>query len=134
MRLEGLGKLKKFSDLNGSRTRDHPACSIVPQPNTVQRVPALWDKYRTNLILKIMYPTTIHRLVGSTQPVIHWVLGIKRSEPDLPVPRLGISGTVTFRDVEHKDCLCYHKRCLIFRAEAVVINFDGQLYPLEITS
>jgi hypothetical protein len=30
--LEGLGKLKKFIDLVGSRTCDHPACSIVPPP------------------------------------------------------------------------------------------------------
>jgi hypothetical protein len=27
---EGLGKLKKFIHLIGYRTRDHPACSIVP--------------------------------------------------------------------------------------------------------
>jgi hypothetical protein len=33
IRLEGLGKLKeKSSDLIGERTRDLPACSIVPQP------------------------------------------------------------------------------------------------------
>jgi hypothetical protein len=31
MRPEGLGKLKKCIHLIGSRTRDHPACSIVPQ-------------------------------------------------------------------------------------------------------
>jgi hypothetical protein len=29
---EGLGKLKEFIHLIGSRTRDLPACSIVPQP------------------------------------------------------------------------------------------------------
>jgi hypothetical protein len=33
--LEGLGKLKKFSDLIGTQTRDLPACSIVPQPITL---------------------------------------------------------------------------------------------------
>jgi hypothetical protein len=32
VRLEGLGKLKKIQ-LTGTRTRDLPACSIVPQPN-----------------------------------------------------------------------------------------------------
>jgi hypothetical protein len=32
MRLEGLGKLKKFNDLNGNRTRDLTVCSKVPQP------------------------------------------------------------------------------------------------------
>jgi hypothetical protein len=33
--LEGLGKLKKSNDLIGNRTRDFPACSIVPQPTTL---------------------------------------------------------------------------------------------------
>jgi hypothetical protein len=32
VRLEGLAKLQKFIHLIGSRTRDFPACSIVPQP------------------------------------------------------------------------------------------------------
>jgi hypothetical protein len=32
VRLEGLGKLKKFNDLIRNRTHDLPACSIVPQP------------------------------------------------------------------------------------------------------
>jgi hypothetical protein len=35
MRLEGLGKLKKSNDLIGIRTRDLPACSVVPQPTTL---------------------------------------------------------------------------------------------------
>jgi hypothetical protein len=29
--------IEKSSDLNGNRTRDLPACSIVPQPTAVQR-------------------------------------------------------------------------------------------------
>jgi hypothetical protein len=38
VRLEGLGRLKKKSDdLIGKRTRDLPACSIVPQPTTLPR-------------------------------------------------------------------------------------------------
>jgi hypothetical protein len=36
VRLEGLGKLKK-STSSGTRTGDHPACSIVPQPTTLPR-------------------------------------------------------------------------------------------------
>jgi hypothetical protein len=39
LRLEGLGKLKKIH-LIGTRTRDLPACSIVPQPTTLPRAPA----------------------------------------------------------------------------------------------
>jgi hypothetical protein len=35
MRLERLGQLKKLIDLIGTRTRDLPACSIVPQPTTL---------------------------------------------------------------------------------------------------
>jgi hypothetical protein len=30
VRLEGSGKLKKSNDLIGTRTRDLPACSVVP--------------------------------------------------------------------------------------------------------
>jgi hypothetical protein len=37
MRLEGLGKLKKFNDLIENRTHDLPACSIVPQLTTLPR-------------------------------------------------------------------------------------------------
>jgi hypothetical protein len=33
VRLEGLGQLKKIH-LIGTRTRDLPVCSIVPQPTT----------------------------------------------------------------------------------------------------
>jgi hypothetical protein len=35
--LEGLGQYKKTNDLSGNRTRDFPACSIVPLPNTLPR-------------------------------------------------------------------------------------------------
>jgi hypothetical protein len=34
VRLEGLGKMKKFTS-SGTRTGDLPACSIVPQPATL---------------------------------------------------------------------------------------------------
>jgi hypothetical protein len=36
VRLEGLSKLEKFSDLVGTRTRDLPAFTIAPQPSTLQ--------------------------------------------------------------------------------------------------
>jgi hypothetical protein len=39
VRLEGLGQLKKSNDLFGNGTRGLPACSIVPQPTTLPRVP-----------------------------------------------------------------------------------------------
>jgi hypothetical protein len=39
VRLKGLVKLKKNHDLIGPRTRDLPACSIVPQPITLPRAP-----------------------------------------------------------------------------------------------
>jgi hypothetical protein len=38
MRLEGLGKFKKIN-LIGIRSRDLPACIIVPQPTTLPRAP-----------------------------------------------------------------------------------------------
>jgi hypothetical protein len=38
VRLEGLDQLKKFH-LIGTRTRDLPACSIVPEQTTLSRAP-----------------------------------------------------------------------------------------------
>jgi hypothetical protein len=44
VKLEGLRQLKKFSDFFGNRTRNLPACSVVPQPTTLPRAPheVLW--------------------------------------------------------------------------------------------
>jgi hypothetical protein len=39
VRPEGLGKLKKYIHLKGSRTLDLPACTIVPQPTTLPCAP-----------------------------------------------------------------------------------------------
>jgi hypothetical protein len=39
MRLEGLRKFNKFSDLIGTRKFAFTACSIMPEPNTLPRVP-----------------------------------------------------------------------------------------------
>jgi hypothetical protein len=41
MRLEGLGQLIKSNDRHGNWTRDLLACSIVPQPTTLQMVVGL---------------------------------------------------------------------------------------------
>jgi hypothetical protein len=43
VRLEGLGQLKKSNDHFGNRTRDLPACSIVPQQTTPPPL-ELWQK------------------------------------------------------------------------------------------
>jgi hypothetical protein len=43
MRLEGLGILKKSHHLIGNRTRDLPACSIVPQQTTLLRAPIMTE-------------------------------------------------------------------------------------------
>jgi hypothetical protein len=44
VRLEGLGKLKK-STSSGIRSRDLPACSVVPQPATLPRTPPPRERY-----------------------------------------------------------------------------------------
>jgi hypothetical protein len=62
MRLEGLYKLKKSNGLIGTRTRDLPACSIAPQPNSLLRAPVLckkpsnnrWIRYKTLLKMVII--------------------------------------------------------------------------------
>jgi hypothetical protein len=43
VRLEGLGQLKKIH-LIGTRSRDLPDCSIVPQPTTLPRAPSARDE------------------------------------------------------------------------------------------
>jgi hypothetical protein len=42
VRLEELGQLKKKIHLIGTRTRDLPSCSIVPQPTTLSHGPILF--------------------------------------------------------------------------------------------
>jgi hypothetical protein len=37
LRLEGLGKLRKFDDLIRNRTNDLQACNTAPQPTTLPR-------------------------------------------------------------------------------------------------
>jgi hypothetical protein len=51
VRLEGLGQLKKIH-LIGTRTRDLPLCSIVPQPTTLPRAP--WKKVNIKINFKEM--------------------------------------------------------------------------------
>jgi hypothetical protein len=46
VRLKGLGQLKESNDFNGIRTRDLPACSVVPQPTTL---PSARAKNYTNM-------------------------------------------------------------------------------------
>jgi hypothetical protein len=78
MRLEGLDKLKKKSnDLIGNRTRDLPACSIVPQPTTLPRapfvntfIPSDWLIAR-DLITELRLPipfTFIHNSISALYP------------------------------------------------------------------
>jgi hypothetical protein len=55
VRLEGLSKLKKKIHLIGTRTRDLPACSIVPQPTTLPRPPILCES-RNNILAKRKKP------------------------------------------------------------------------------
>jgi hypothetical protein len=58
VRLNGLGELKKFNDLNGIQIRDIPVCSIAPQSTTL-RVPCQnWindTKYTRNTPNAIVY-------------------------------------------------------------------------------
>jgi hypothetical protein len=39
VQLEGLGQLVKTNNIIEIRTRDLPACSLVPQPTTLPRAP-----------------------------------------------------------------------------------------------
>jgi hypothetical protein len=63
MRPEGLDQLKKCSDLIGNRTRDHPACSIVPQPTTLP------DNTRTHWIRGWVGSNSMSRRCGEEKNV-----------------------------------------------------------------
>jgi hypothetical protein len=77
VRLEGLGKLKK-STLSGTRTRDLPACSIMPQPTTLPRSLLAWEpsswpdlkKYSTEL--SSWTSTTIPKLTINLTLLGNW--------------------------------------------------------------
>jgi hypothetical protein len=51
MQLKGLGKLKKLIQFIWSRTRDLPACSVVPQPLRYCMLSATAIKITTQEIL-----------------------------------------------------------------------------------
>jgi hypothetical protein len=61
MRLEGLGKLEKINNLIRNRTRDLLPCIIVPQPNTLPRVPP--SNYHTKHKLQFFNGIQMVRLV-----------------------------------------------------------------------
>jgi hypothetical protein len=48
-----LRKLKKFNDLIRTGTRGHPACSIMPQPSTVQHTEHTNNKGARIIIKKL---------------------------------------------------------------------------------
>jgi hypothetical protein len=52
VRLEGLGQLKQIH-LIGTRTRDLPVCSIVPQPTTLPRAPT-WYVLQNTMMAREM--------------------------------------------------------------------------------
>jgi hypothetical protein len=52
VRLEGLGQLKKIH-LIGTRSRDLPDCSIVPQPTTLPRAPLC--VVQKSIIMSVMH-------------------------------------------------------------------------------
>jgi hypothetical protein len=58
VRLEGLGQLKKIH-LIGTRTRDLPACSIVPQLTTLPRAPIMMMMMMMIIIIIIIIIITI---------------------------------------------------------------------------
>jgi hypothetical protein len=69
VRLEGLGKLL-ISTSSGTGTGDLPACSIVPQPNTLPRAPD-YDSNNIEIITvncdNFIYPQVVAREIRMFQ-------------------------------------------------------------------
>jgi hypothetical protein len=62
VRLEGLGQLKKKSNgLIGIRSRDLPACSIIPQPATQPRASG---NHQVRIFTVLCTPRHLHRPVN----------------------------------------------------------------------
>jgi hypothetical protein len=64
VRPEGLGKMKKFIHLFGSRTLDLPACSTRPQP-LLYRLPYLFIRTGRLIGAKYVYIKEVGRREGT---------------------------------------------------------------------
>jgi hypothetical protein len=53
--LEGLDKLKELIDFIGTRNRDLLACSMVPQPTTLPRIPPPPPELKMTKLLKKVF-------------------------------------------------------------------------------
>jgi hypothetical protein len=96
VRLEGLDQLKTSNDLIGARTRDLPACSIVPQTTTLPRAPYSDDDRTINHFEAVGgIPTT--EAVRSKASIVfaRWNTGIVGSNP-----------TQGMDDCLHLFCVC----------------------------
>jgi hypothetical protein len=83
-RLEGLGKLKKSNALIENRTRDLPAFSVVPQPTTLPRAPAL--DYISVLCLTFTASLCPHYVLGLPACIylMYYVIDLKFCNSFLP--------------------------------------------------
>jgi hypothetical protein len=68
VRPEGLGQLRKFIHFIVSRTRDLPACSIVPQPLRYRGVPYF------NLYVLVIAETKVSERNGADAHQIQFAL------------------------------------------------------------
>jgi hypothetical protein len=74
-RLEGLGKLKKFTTF-GTRTGDLPGCSIVPQPYSV-------SPDRDRVLYKYINFFSIHfNIINGTRNYSDYMVGREGEEGD----------------------------------------------------
>jgi hypothetical protein len=73
-----IRSVEKPNDLTGNRTRDLPACSMVPQPTTLKSTP---------LLLLLLFLHAVHCLTehsvseAESVSVFRWKCGINFSEP-----------------------------------------------------
>jgi hypothetical protein len=73
VRLEGFGKLKKKKYTSpGARTRDLPACSIVPQPTTLPRAPIII----MIIIIRAIMTATACKLLGRKLGLVSYSLHV----------------------------------------------------------
>jgi hypothetical protein len=123
VRLKALHKPNKFNDITGSRTRDRPACSRVPQPTTLPRTQ--W------------YFVSIRSAELNLSELLLLLLGVKskkkiypRNRPWRPIRLWDVNDHTLFKQSAHRwqqGCQPYVPAAALLRKKNVFVS-DTNLF------
>jgi hypothetical protein len=78
VRLEELDKLKKKIHLIGTRSRDFPTCSIVPQPTTLPRSGLFPSHFSTKILYAFLLSPFVLQSLPTSSSLNHFILHVKK--------------------------------------------------------